>query len=468
MADIRSFIEAVEVGNNMHSVIMMHGDEVLFEGYWAPFTAGSHQRMYSQTKSLVGIAIGMLEYEGKLSLDDPTYTYFPDRIDTELPELLKKQTIRDNLMMSTAIDYPDWFTAEDRDRVHQYFNRSTVRRVPGTLFTYDSMGSYVLGCIVERLSGMTLLDYLRSKTGLFATARMLRVPTGESWSDSSLICTLREMAEFGRFVMNGCVNASGQQTLSSEYYRDAVSNLIPTDQTGFFSYKALGYGYQIWHTLDDGFCFFGMGNQLTICIPSKDFLFACTADDQGYAESRRVIMDALYKYVINRLDEPTDKDYRPELKLKHAEGAADSPLTAELTGVRYVAEDNPMGIRWFTLDFKGDTLDFTYENAQGLKKITAGACRNVFDKFPEEGYSDEVGGERAPGHRYDAAFSYAFQGDRNLLIQCRIIDVYLGNLSMFFGFKGDMATVRMSKTAEDFLREYEGTMICRRDPGSAT
>ncbi len=463
MADIRRFIEKINVGNNMHSVIMMHGDEVLFEGYWAPYNKDSHQRMYSETKSLVGIAIGMLEYEGKLSLDDPIYTYFPDKIEIELPALLKKQTIRNNLMMSTAVSYPNWFTSPDRDRVHLYFNSSTVVRAPGTIFTYDSTGTQVLGCLVERLSGMSLLDYIKSKTGLFATAKMLKVPTGESWCDSSLICTLREMAEFGRFVMNGCVTKDGKETVSREFIKDATSDLIATDENGFFSYKSFGYGYQIWHTKYDGFCFFGMGNQLTVCIPSKDFLFACTADDQGYAEARRVLLDALYDEIIDKLDEPTDCEYKPVLALKHADGTSESSIIPKINKGKYLFEGGQLEIKWFTLEFLVDSLELIYENSQGVKKITAGACRNVFDKFPEEGYSKEVGGERASGHKYEAAFSYAFESENSLLIQCRIIDEYLGNLSMFFGFSKEYATVRMVKTAEDFLDEYEGTAIFRRE-----
>lgn len=465
MADIRKFIETIETGNNMHSVLMMHGDDVLFEGYWAPFTKDAKQRMYSETKSLVGIAVGMLEYEGKLSLDDPIYTYFTDKIDRELPPELKTQTIRDNLMMCTAVSYPDWFTNEDRDRVHLYFNKSYITKLPGTLFEYDSTGSQVLGCLVERLSGKSVLKYLQDKAGLFKDAKMLKVPTGESWADSSLICTLREMAEFGRFVMNGCVTKDGEETVSKKFYKEAVSKLVSNDRAGFYSYKSLGYGYQIWHLFEDGFAFFGMGNQLTVCIPSKDFLFTCTADDQGYEESRRVLLDALYKYVVNKLDEPSDKDYKPVLSLKHAEGRVDSAIIPSINNVKYMAKENPMGIKWFTLSFTEDNLEFTYENAQGIKVIKAGACFNIFDKFPEEGYSKDIGGVKEPGNKYDCAFSYAFESEQNLLLQCRIIDEYLGNLSVFFGFNKDVATVRFMKNAEDFLEEYSGIMLCEKMNG---
>lgn len=460
MADIKKFIETIEAGNNMHSVLMMHGDKILFEGYYAPYERTSRQRMYSQTKSLVGIAIGMLEYEGKLSLDDPVYTYFTDKIDRKLPSELMKQTIRDNLMMCTCVSYPDWFTDEDRDRVHLYFNKSDITKAAGTLFEYDSTGSQVLGCLVERLSGMPFLEYMQKKTGLFKNAKMLKVPTGETWCDSSLICTLREMAEFGRFVMKGCITKEGKRTVSERFYKEAVSNLVSTDVTGFFSYKSLGYGYQIWHLLNDDFAFFGMGNQLTVMVPSKDFLFTCTADDQGNGESRRVLLDALYEHVINKLDENTDADYHPDLKIKHAEGNIGSAIIPAVNNKRFIAADNPMGIKWFMLSFSDERLMFKYENEQGQKVIEAGACTNIFGKFPEEGYSKEIGGVKEPGHKYDCASSYAFESERNLCIQCRIIDEYLGNLSIFFGFNADHVTVRMVKTAEDFLQTYTGTMIC--------
>lgn len=96
--------------------------------------------MYSQTKSYVGVAIGLLEEEGKLSIQDTIASHFPEKIGRELPPYLAGQTIRDMLTMHTSCQCPYWFTNPDSDRTHLYFNEAAVTRPSGTLFAYDSAG----------------------------------------------------------------------------------------------------------------------------------------------------------------------------------------------------------------------------------------------------------------------------------------------------------------------------------------
>ena len=88
-----------------------------------------------------------------------------------------------------------------------------------------------------------------------------------------------------------------------------------------------------------------------------------------------------------------------------------------------------------------------------------GFGRNVFAQFPEEGYSDLVGNEIAPGHTYRAAFSADWPEERKLRIRVQIIDKYFANLAIVFGFRdGKNVSVRMTKQAENFLNEYNGIL----------
>ena len=72
---------------------MMRGDKIFTEYYWKPFHKDFLHRMYSQTKSYVSIAIGLLEEEGKLSLDDKIMSFFEDRIEDELPDFMKERLV---------------------------------------------------------------------------------------------------------------------------------------------------------------------------------------------------------------------------------------------------------------------------------------------------------------------------------------------------------------------------------------
>ena len=88
-ARVAQFIEHLERrGCTMHSVLLMKDDKLFGEYYWAPFDKDFCHRMYSQTKSYVSIAIGLLLEEGKLTLDDPIVSHFPEKLDREVPPYL--------------------------------------------------------------------------------------------------------------------------------------------------------------------------------------------------------------------------------------------------------------------------------------------------------------------------------------------------------------------------------------------
>ena len=63
---------------------------------------------------------------------------------------------------------------------------------------------------------------------------------------------------------------------------------------------------------------------------------------------------------------------------------------------------------------------------------------------------------------YNDAVSLAWTEDKKLLLFVQIIDRYFGNMSAVFAFKGDYASACFSKTAEDFLGEYEGVLVAKK------
>jgi len=329
---------------------------------------------------------------------------------------------------------------------------------------------------VEKLSGMKLLDYLReklfNKIGTFKTAQILETPNGDSWGDSALVCTPRDMISCARLVMN-YGKWEGEQLMSEEYLRAATSCQVDNTDTGFTDVLAHGYGYQIWRMEENSFGFIGMGDQLTICVPDKDLIFVITSDNQGYEVARRFIISGFFDMIVRPAsDKPLTADPAAEklladatadLRLRSIEGEKDSPFRAELDGVEYICDENKTGITKFRFDFTENGGYFRYTNAQGDKEIPFGMCENVFAKFPQLGYSDGTGGVRTTnGFMYDGAYSAAWRSEKRLMLRIRIIDRYFANATFTFTFKGDECAVIMVKTAEDFLNEYQGQFMARR------
>ncbi|MBQ7906617.1 MAG: serine hydrolase [Clostridia bacterium] len=475
--DVERFINVLNKRKmRMHSVIMCKGEDIFGEFYWAPFNKDLCHRMYSQTKSYVAVAIGFLLDEGKLSLDDKIVDFFPDKIRVE-NEQIKRQTVRHMLMMSTVGYGMDWFAKENTDRLDVYFNMRGVTRSPGTIWEYDSQGSQVLCALVERLSGKRLFDYLKEKLfdhlGTFKTATILKTPTGESWGDSALLCTSRDMLSFARFVMN-YGQWQGKRLLSESYLKEATSKLIDNQEDAHGGPVSYGYGYQIWRTEQNGFAFVGMGDELTICLPDKDLIFVCTADNQGSPVSRSVIMNSFFDIIVDGMEKkPLEENPEAqkslegvarELKLLSVQGEGDSPCREKIDGVRYTFPQNELGLKELTFRFENESKGtLHYENANGKMELPFYINENCFDKFPELGYSGDVGGRRTTdGSKYDAAISGAWLSPNKLMLFVQIIDRYLGNVSMNFGFNDEFITVTAYKNAEDFLWNYNGHAYGRR------
>ena len=163
--NVKEYIESLEKkGLYTHDCIIARGNRIAYEAYWKPFNENFLHRMYSVTKSFVSLAIGFLEQDGLISLDDKIAKYFPEEMKQQKDENFKNQTIRHMLMMSTAKVEKSWFEAKPDDRVTFYFSNDREESRPsGTIFQYDSGGSFVMGALVERLTKKPFLEYLREK-----------------------------------------------------------------------------------------------------------------------------------------------------------------------------------------------------------------------------------------------------------------------------------------------------------------
>lgn len=472
-SNVKAFLKALnDAGLAMHSVLLSRGDKLFCEAYWAPNKADDNHRMYSQTKSYVGIAVSQLAYEGEINLDDKIIDYFPEKLPETIHPYLAAQTIRNMLEMRTCFAGDSWFTDHGGDRVKYYFSMQP-KRYPGATFFYDSTGSFILGALVEKVTGKTFLEYLREKClneiGFSKTARVLTAVGGYAWGDSALLCTSRDMMLFGKLIANGG-EWNGKQLIS----KDAISQATNThvfNKTFGMEFRKQGYGYQIWGGPDGSWAFFGMHGQFTIYHPKTDILFVCTAgypmEDNGQAE---ILFRSFFSNIIANAQSTaleTGKDYDElcsylsGLELLTAHGKLSSSYASKFGGKCFIAEENPMGITEFTLNFNGDTGEFNYKNRQGEKSIKFGFLKNLPQLFPEANYSKEIGGIDCEGHRYKCLSSAAWVDEDTLSILVQIIDDYIGILDITIGFNGETAVVDMKKNGENFLNEYNGYLTAK-------
>ena len=413
--------------------------------------------------------------EGLVDLDAPIVTYFDEEITKNASPLMKKQTVKDMLTMSTCYpkDTSFWFQYHYPDRLKAYFETSgngKQNKVGGTLYDYDSWGSFVLCALIEVITGKKFADFMHeklfSKIGVAADTYALTCPGGHTWGDSAMMVNAMDQAKVILFTMK-YGNWNGEQILDENYVRAATSKQVDNCMNGMYEAapNRYGYGYQIWRTRDNSFFFNGMGSQFAVAVPDKDMVFVINSDNQGYETPVTVILNGFFDMVAANVDAdvlPEDKkaydelmEYSAGLELFYQKGPFEMEIAEKINGVEYVLDENPMGITKIKFTFSGNEGVMEYTNKQGDKKLPFGIGKNVFGKFPEEGYSDLVGNTYCPGNYYDCAVSARLEGNK-LSLDVQIIDKYFGRVFMNFGFKDDEISVIMGKICEDFCSEYEG------------
>ena len=469
---IAKYIRLMEKrGMVMHSLLLWRNDKLVSESYWAPFDKDTVHRMYSTTKTYVAIAIGILQDEGKLNIYDNILDYMGEEVKGEAPRFMDKLTIRDMLTMRTIGETPSIYEIDSFNRRELYFNYKKKSRPSATQWQYDSNGSQMLCALVEKLSGMSLFDFLKTKLfdkmGTFKTATILKTADGNCWGDSAMVCTPRDMLSFARLLIN-YGNWKGEQLVSEAYMREATTKLVDNRLAHHETALTHGYGYQIWRVEQNGFAMIGMGDQLAICLPDRNFIAVINCDNEGSAVSRNILINGLFDVIVDKMcDSALSENPVAHKELCHLSATRtlycvrsdikDSPFREELNDTTFVCEPNAMNIKYFKFHFDTPTDGtLTYENEQGVKTLPFGIGKNVFGHFPQYGYYDEVCFEPTGEDFYlRDGVSACWLEERKLMVVVQILDRYLGNMTLNFAFREDgEASLYIHKFAEYFLHEY--------------
>lgn len=469
------FLETIQERRiNLHSFMIVRNGNILTEAYYKPFDENFMHRLYSCSKTYVSMAIGMLIDEGKLRLDDKLVDILPEYVHREQGEFMRECTVEDALKMSVPM-LTDTYGFDIKDWAGSFFNRLPDLKPAGTIFNYNTSGSFILDVIVEKLTGKPFLEYMRpvlDKIGVSKDIWCVKSPDGYSWGGSGVVSTLRDFAKFGELILNKG-NYKGEQLISKEYMEKATSAQISNYlENANYTYRSSGYGYQIWMS-PHGYILSGMGSQMVYCYPDKNFMFVCTADTQcgtDFAPQTLYYMvtDMLYKKLSASplaIDETANSVLQSTIKNLDTNipfGDNHSPNEKNFDGVKYELKENPMGWKWFRLDFDefGGTL--TYENARGEKKLYFKRNEQVDQAFPETNdYAEQVATPAGRGLRCLVAGSWLEKN--KFQVRTHFIDVNMGSCFMTFGFKGDDVGIFFGTRAEFFMRDYHGYATGKRN-----
>jgi CubicO group peptidase (beta-lactamase class C family) len=292
-------------GHNIHGILIIKNDKLVFEEYFEgylysnnpPGSNGDYIQydrerdhyLASVSKSITSVIFGAAVKEGYITnVDTLLRDVLPEYQDILTGD--KAQiTLEHLLTMSSGLHWDEWSSSyEDpandvvalfqEDDPIRYILSKAMINVPGAEFLYNSGGTNVLGAVIERSTGMGLLEfgnqYLFDPLGVEG-GMWERMAGGYMFASGGIYLRPREQAKIGSLFLNEGYWGN-KQIITEDWISSSFTEHMETDD---LIPQAHAYGYQ-WWMMDFRIngqplhCIFaaGWGDQYIFILPEPDMI----------------------------------------------------------------------------------------------------------------------------------------------------------------------------------------------------
>jgi CubicO group peptidase (beta-lactamase class C family) len=349
----------------IHSLLLVRNGDLFLDASFYPYDGLTVHDLASVTKSVTTALVGIAADQGKLRLDDPIVSFFPDRTIANLDARKGRITVRHLASMSSGLDC----TAANGEQTLSDMKASTdwvqfaldlpASADPGSVFSYCSPGMHLLSAILQQATGMTELDFAREY--LFAPLGITDVswatdPQGYTHGWGDLYLRPRDAAKLGYLWANGGV-WDGRQLVSREWVQDSVTVQMKTGEDD-------DYGYGWWlptKTTTGEYAAEGRGGQRIAVHRDLNLIVVITGEGVEPGDATDLLAPALADP-----EKPLPANPDGVEKLTAAlEQIADPPATqpvppfpataAEISGKTWAFEANSQHLQSVRFDFSAGT-----------------------------------------------------------------------------------------------------------------
>jgi hypothetical protein len=248
--------------------------------------------------------------------------------------------------------------SESEDWVQAMLDLPTLFN-PGEQFKYCNTSSHLLSAIIHEHTSMSAMEF--AQESLFeplgiTSAQWQADPQGNNLGWSNIFMTPHDMARLGFLYLNDG-RWEGEQVISSKWVKDSTSEQIEVSDR-----RADGYGYQ-WWVRDDGiYMARGWGGQYIVVVPELDMIVVFTASIFG-EDKFSPALELLDEYIIPSVSSDAPLPAYPDaveqldrlvesLAAPPTDPVIHSEMSESISGKKFVIDENPAGLQFFTLTFQ--------------------------------------------------------------------------------------------------------------------
>ena len=279
-----------------------------------------HAHVWSVTKSVISILVGIGVDEGRLRVDQTLQELLPQQASSMTPQQASI-TLRQLLTMTAGISGdPGGLNLTADDTVSQILSYP-MSNDPGVAFEYSNSSAHLVAAVLQNAVGRPILDYARAK--LFDPLGIDTRPAWQGWDTGSpasgfnkpgfawgadraginvggfgLKLTAADLVKLGELYVNGgCWH--GRQIVSQAWVDESTSAQLSADQEDPSHGQ---YGYLWWVGEHKGHAAFqaaGSYYQKVFCFPDSDVVVVVTAaDDLTGGDTLNLTLDPVVDKVI--------------------------------------------------------------------------------------------------------------------------------------------------------------------------
>lgn len=319
---ILDFIAAREkAGVETHALWVIRHGQVACRLNYAPYDDRTPHMLFSLSKSFCSAAAGFAVAEGLLTWDAKVLDILPEARPENPSEWLQSVTMHHLLTMGSGLK-PE----SDGGRAEPGWAKTILAydcdHEPGTHFAYNSMSTYLVSCMVQKVTGQKIRDYLTPR--LFAPLGILKPDgTAPDWDESpdgvnvggwGLWLSCGQIARFGQCLLQKGL-WDGVQVLPPEWLRLATTARIDNGN-GEHEHDHdwnMGYGYQFWMCKHGRYRGDGAFAQLCVVDEEKDMVVCCVS---GIPEIGK-ILELIHTHLFTAADlPPSEETVQAELQEK--------------------------------------------------------------------------------------------------------------------------------------------------------
>jgi CubicO group peptidase (beta-lactamase class C family) len=345
---------AAKSRHEFHSIMFLRHGKVIAEGWWNPYKPELKHTLYSTSKSFTATAVGFAVSEKRLSVNDKVVSFFPEALPDTVSPFLSNMKVKDLLSMSAGQDPdPTLKTVVNDSNWVKSFLAIPVVHEPGTKFLYNTLATYMLSAIVQKVTGEKIIDFLKPR--LFEPLAIEGMdwevdPRGINTGGWGLRLKTEDMAKFGQlFLQKGRWN--GKQVLPAAWVEEATTTKIYQAPDAPQSKKdssdwMQGYCYQMWRCRHNCFRADGAYGQYIIVMPDQDVVIAITCETPDMQDEINLVWEYLLPAIkTGNLAEnaslaTTLKQKLSSLALTLPEAGSSKVVASQISGKTFVFGQN--------------------------------------------------------------------------------------------------------------------------------